>query len=344
MKKIIRFIKDNKHLRRVLILFLSVGGLFFLIAIIPPKKVIDYNPFITPKDYGVLIAAHRGGKNLNPENTFKAFNYAIENYDIDILELDLCMTKDNYLVSIHNETINDTSDVEEVRGSKEPYYVIDHTLAELSNFNFGAKFVDKNGVMPYKDLVRVNQENRSEVIRNEQLNIVTIDEIFAAYYDTDLKFIVEIKNSGDVGKKAADLLADLLQVYDSVNLINRVVIGTFHDEIAEYLQKKYPNIIRGGSVGEVTQFIISQMLGVNLFNNPSFECLQIPISESAAGINLRLDKPTYIKRAHRRNISVQYWTINDRDTMERLIKLGADVIMTDDPDLLYGVLKNMGYR
>lgn len=344
MKKVTNFLKGNKHLRRLLVLILTIVGFLFLIAIIPPKKVIDYNPFISPKDYGVLIAAHRGGKNLNPENTFKAFDYAIENYDIDILELDLCMTKDGYLVSIHNETINETSDVEEVTGSKEPYYVIEHTLAELLNFNFGAKFIDKNGVMPYKNFVSVNQENRSEIIRNEKLNIVTIDEIFAAYYDTDLKFIVEIKNSGEVGKKAADLLADLLQVYESVNLINRVVIGTFHDEIAEYLQLKYPRIIRGGSVGEVTQFIFTQMLGVNLFNNPSFECLQIPTSETAAGISLKLDKPTYINQAHRRNISVQYWTINDQATMERLIKLGADVIMTDDPDLLYEVLKNMNYR
>jgi glycerophosphoryl diester phosphodiesterase len=57
-----------------------------------------------------------------------------------------------------------------------------------------------------------------------------------------------------------------------------------------------------------------------------------------------LDKKTYINRAHRRNISVQYWTINDKETMRHLIKLGADVIMTDNPDLLYDVLKELGYR
>ncbi|MFA7529377.1 MAG: glycerophosphodiester phosphodiesterase family protein, partial [Bacilli bacterium] len=48
-------------------------------------------------------------------------------------------------------------------------------------------------------------------------------------------------------------------------------------------------------------------------------------------------------RAHRRNIAVQYWTVNDEDTMRKLIKAGADAIMTDDPDVLCEVLIDMGY-
>ncbi len=36
---------------------------------------------------------------------------------------------------------------------------------------------------------------------------------------------------------------------------------------------------------------------------------------------------------HRRNIRVIPWTVDDRETMDRLIKLGVDGIITDYPDL-----------
>ena len=56
------------------------------------------------------------------------------------------------------------------------------------------------------------------------------------------------------------------------------------------------------------------------------------------GVNIKLDKKTYIKRAHRRNIAVQYWTINEEEDMRHLIDLGCDAIMTDDPELIKTVL------
>ena len=57
------------------------------------------------------------------------------------------------------------------------------------------------------------------------------------------------------------------------------------------------------------------------------------------GIELSLDKESLIERAHRRNIAVQYWTINDADDMRLLIELGCDCIMTDNPKLLKSILE-----
>lgn len=68
-------------------------------------------------------------------------------------------------------------------------------------------------------------------------------------------------------------------------------------------------------------------------------CLQIPTAFDLKVINLELDKKTLIDRAHRRNIAVQYWTINEADEMRELIELGCDCIMTDDPVLLKQVLE-----
>ncbi len=325
------------------IILFSILLLWVFFAVIPPDKVIEDNPFIIKPGERPLVAAHRGGKNLNPENTFKAFDDAVFNYGIDILELDLCLTKDQKLVAIHDLWINECSDVEEVTGSKEKYLIREHTLDELREFNFGAKFMNKAGQMPYNNLVEKEQADRKDVIKTNKLAIATIDEIFEAYKDTKLMFIVEIKDEGEAGLIAADILNSLItENLKNYKLNKRVVIGTFHTEIEKYLKEKYSNLMRGGSVGEVTKFVLTQMFGVNIFDNSSFSCLQIPVKKKAFGVEFNLAKKTYVKRAHRRNISVQYWTINDKEEMRRLIELGADVIMTDNPDMLVELLEEMG--
>ncbi len=42
--------------------------------------------------------------------------------------------------------------------------------------------------------------------------------------------------------------------------------------------------------------------------------------------------------AHKHNIAVQYWTINDPDDMRLLREINADCVMSDDPDLAYRIL------
>ena len=81
-------------------------------------------------------------------------------------------------------------------------------------------------------------------------------------------------------------------------------------------------------------FNVCDRIKVNIFENQTIACLQLPLEEY--GIPLTWD--TYIKRAHRKNIAVQYWTINDEKVMRELIDKDADAIMTDNPLLLKQVL------
>ena len=146
---------------------------------------------------------------------------------------------------------------------------------------------------------------------------------------------MEIKNSGERGYEACRILNETLDRYPAYR--NRIVVGTFHDEIETELKEKYPDLYRGAPTGTAAIFVLTHMLGVNLFDQSDFACLQIPTSYDL-GITVHLDRQTYIDRAHRRNIAVQYWTINDAETMRELIELGWDCIMTDDPELLKSVL------
>lgn len=310
-----------------IVLFLGICN------IIPPKKAVKENPFIT--DGLPMLCAHRGGAQTSPENTIKAYKNVVNEYQADILETDLWLTSDNEVVLNHDSTINRTSDVEEVTGSSEKYYISDHSLKELKQFNFGYKF-EINGIRPYENLINeTNKENREAIIQENELSIVTLDELFKCFYETnkEMLFIVEIKNSGEKGYKIADKIAELLNnKYPDYK--NRIVVGTFNNEVEEYLKNNHPQILRGASPSAVIKFVATQVLKVNIFENQTIACLQLPLEEY--GIPLTWD--TYIKRAHRKNIAVQYWTINDAETMRMLIEKGVDAIMTDNPALLRQIL------
>ena len=313
-----------------------VGAFLAVVNIIPPEKVIEHNVFIKDKEATKpMLAAHRGGSLNNPENTLKAYKKAVSDFNIDIVESDIWLTKDEKIVFSHDGTIDRMSDVKLFDPEEDKKHeIIDYTLDELENFNFGYGFKDKNGEYPYKDLVSVDQADRKDVLKSNDLQILEVDKLFEYYYEIkpDLLFIVEIKNGGENGYKAANLLDDLL-TNKYPNYKQNVVVGTFHDEIAQDLRKNHPTILRGASTGDARDFVVTQMLGVNLFNKADFVCLQIPTSYNLKGIKFTLDNKNYIDRAHRRNIAVQYWTINDAPTMKKLAKLGCDCIMTDDPEL-----------
>lgn len=331
--------KKYKKLKIFGIVLASIVAVMLVINIIPPAKNVENNPFVVGEGKLPMIAAHRGGGLNNPENTMLAFREAVNTIGVDIIESDLYLTKDGYLVYNHDEYIDETcningdielSEVQKLcEDDKNKHYIKDMTLEELQQYNFGYYFTDKDGKRIYKD---------ADDFKEKGLQIATVDKLFDEFYKThpDLKFIVEIKNSGESGYKACKILSDTLKKYPKYK--DQIVVGTFHNEIEKELKEKYPDLLRGAPTGTAAKFILTQFLRVNLFDTGDFACLQIPTSYDL-GITLKLDKKTIIKRAHRRNVAVQYWTINDESEMRELIELGCDCIMTDDPVLLKKVLE-----
>ena len=332
---------SKKQKTLVIVASILAAVLIFLLVVnlIPPAKNVEENPFVVGEGKLPMVAAHRGGGDCNPENTMLAFREAVKTYKVDIIESDLYLTKDGYLVYNHDSYVDETCNVngdlslEEVEALCEDkanrHYIEDMTLAELQALNFGYYFEDKDGNRPYRDEVDFAAKG---------LQIATVEQLFAEFYESnpDLLFIVEIKNEGERGFEACRILYETLARYPAYK--NRIVVGTFHDEIEQELKDKYPDLYRGAPTGTAAKFVITQMLKVNLFNKADFACLQIPTSYDV-GITINLDKSTYIDRAHRRNVAVQYWTINDAETMRELIELGCDCIMTDNPALLQSVLE-----
>lgn len=321
--------KKGGGLRTLLCVILAIAALLVVANVIPPKKVMKENPFLKSRDALPMIAAHRGGGVSNPENTLMAFRAAVNEYGIQICETDLWMTSDGHLVYSHDSSINRMACPE----GAETVTIAEHTLAELRAYNMGYNFKDpQTGEYIYRGLSDAEQQAKG-------LKILEFHELLDEFYDTrkDLLFIVEIKNGSEVGYAAADII-DKTLTERFPDYKGNLVVGTFHPEIEEYLQKQHPTLMRGASTSGAAKFIITQLLRMNIFAGVDFTCLQIPIEYNVKGVRVDLARRTYVERAHRRGIAVQFWTINDPDEMRFLIELGADAIMTDDPKLLKSVL------
>ncbi len=332
--------KKKKHLGLKIVggILLAIIVFMLVIDIIPPKQNVKNNPFVVGEGELPMIAAHRGGGDNNPENTMLAFREAVNNIGIDIVESDLYLTKDGYLVYNHDSYIDETcnvngdislDEVEELCENKENrHYIEDMTLAEIEQYNFGYYFEDENGVRIYKD---------ETDLAGKGLQIATVDKLFEEFYEShpDLLFIVEIKNKGERGYEACRILYETLEKYPEY--MDQIVVGTFNDEIEQELKEKYPSLLRGAPTGTARTFVLTTILGVNIFDTSDFACLQIPTSYDL-GVMIYLNNSSIINTAHERNVAVQYWTINDPDEMRQLIELGCDAIMTDNPKLLKEVL------
>ena len=86
--------------------------------------------------------------------------------------------------------------------------------------------------------------------------------------------------------------------------------------------------------GEVTRFVVLNFIGLSGLTNPQYQSFGVPEEDGGIPVVTRW----FIWNAHRKNLDVQIWTINDPDEMQRFIDMGVDGIMTDRTDLMLELL------
>src|SRR6056297_1293931 len=105
---------------------ISVLLLFVLPSCVPEQDFLPENPYMIEEGGRPWVIAHGGAKQLWPENTMPAFEGSAQ-LGVDMLEIDMKITKDEVLVCHHDNTIDRMSDGEGELG--------DFTYEELLAFN-----------------------------------------------------------------------------------------------------------------------------------------------------------------------------------------------------------------
>ncbi len=264
-----------------------------------------HKPLLRTCEQSPLVIAHRGGAGLKPENTMPAFINAV-NLGVDMLEIDVRLTADGNLVTHHDSTIDRMSD-----GQGEIYQ---KTYQELKEFDFSGSFSDtclQSG--------------------EEKVEITLLQDVMQKF--ENMQLTVEIKDGDERGRKAVD---ELMKLVKKFAYEDKLIVGSFHDEVLKYLKNNYSEDIKiSASKKKVAGFYLTNKLNLDGLWNFDIAALQIPTTYKG----FKLAQSDLIKAAHRKNIAVHFWTVNDPAEMKRLIDLNADGIMTDRPDVLLDIIK-----
>ena len=329
---IIRIIKGI--LITLVVLAVLVFGFYKLITHQWQDKPESYdttNQYVTELG-DTMILAHRAGRRLFPQGTMMAFEGCInsETFKTDFFEFDVRVTKDEKLIILHDDTLDEVSNATEYFGKSENYPG-DYTYEELYNLNLGEFFKDADGEMPYNGLRGEEIPDNLRVLTAE--DALTYVESYGGYY-----YSIEIKDSGEAGLKAADILYGILS---DMNLLDRVIVASFNKDVILYLEENYPDLYRSAYNMEAAGLFFDSIFNIDRPEGYyKFDVLQVPPDKYIANMGT----PKLINFAHKNNIAVHYWTINDTEKMLFLQGIGADGIITDIPDTAYETLKdqNMG--
>lgn len=292
-----------KMIVAAIVIFLLVINLF-------PVKQIKQKSFFNHNR--PLVIAHQGGELLAPSNTMASFENAA-NMGVDVLETDIHITKDGHLVTIHDPSVDRTTNG---KGN-----VADLTLAELQALDAGYHFKDLDGNYSF---------------RGKGVYIPTVEEMFQRF--DDMKIEIEIKDDNPP-ERIEEIASKLWKLIEKYQMEEKIIIGSFDQKILQTFEKyaKGRVAITAGRQ-EVKSFVVFHKFFLRNLYVPKVDAFQIPIEDSG----FDLTDQRLIDGAHRLGMEIHYWTIDDPKTMEKLIDAGADGILTNRPDLLLKLLEEKG--
>ena len=337
-----------KGMRKTVKILLYIIGILFalyaVLGIIPRGKNYKQTNAVRSDSNLPILIAHGGGNKEFPDNTLEAFYNA---YSVDnrvIMETDVSLTRDNVLILSHDITLDRKTNV--------TGYISDWNYSDLIAQKVDFSYTNPTNSSQHLTGQRVHFKTDSGqrvyptdvdypegvTARDSKVFLATtLEELLVAFPGNRIN--VEIKQSGEQGMRALQEALRLLRKYDA---FDRVVLASFHEEIYEEFKRlkaegEVPeSFMFSPSESAVTKFYVTQLLNVDFAFTDQICVLQVPTEQ----YGISLSTYHFVKAAHRHNIAVHYWTIDDVSEMRRLIDLGCDGIETNYPHRLKEVLQS----
>ena len=287
---------------------------------------------------GIEIQGHRGARGLLPENTLPSFERAIE-LGVDVLELDLGMTRDGVPVVHHDRALNpeQTRDAAGRWLTPPGPFLNTLDLAALEEFDVGRAAPDSRTV-----------ERFPEQVPRDGTRIPTLADVLALGKrpgGEGLRFNIETKLNPLAPEETADpeeFARAVIAVLREEGMVDRANLQSFDWRVlleARALapelravcltieQRWHDNILRGRPGPSPW----TAGLDVDAFGG------SVPRLVEAAGCTVwspfyrDLTEETVVE-AHALGLRVVVWTVNEVEDMLALARLGVDGIITDYPD------------
>jgi len=243
----------------------------------------------------IIITGHRGAAGLAPENTLASIQLALD-LGVDRIEIDVQQTKDNEVIVLHDRTLR--------RTTNGIGYVKAKNYADILKLSAGAKF---------------NKHYESE-------KIPTLDEVIKLI-NGRVELVIETKYSYMYYPNIERHIINIIKNNDAKSWCKVI---SFNDRALFRIHKLDKEIKLGKLfVGKHAKLPLSWDKGMNLKPLHRYHFVdEIIVKHSYATSKI-------IDRVHEFGKQLHVWTVNDPDTIKKLIDRGVDGIISDYPNLLF---------
>lgn len=321
---------------------------------------IDISTTYAKVNYDVFdLEAHRGGRDVRPENTLYSYAYAIE-LSATSIECDMQLTKDGQIVMSHNPILNSdiTRDENGNYIENNKYDIRLMTVDELKKFDVGV--MDPN-CGEYYDLHGKTQFTYDAKIPT----LEELMQLIQSYGDKNIVLNIETKSYPDPAsagyknnadpKKFVEVFNNIVKKYD---MEDRVVLQSFDWQTLIEMKKLNPNISTSALWQEQPSWgrDSESLRRYEKKKSPWLGGLDIkdyqgnPV-KAAHAIGADIISPYYteiskqdVDEAHSLGMKVVPWTVNNEKDMNMLLDMGVDGIISDKPWLLKQVLEKRNIK
>ncbi|MBL1084872.1 glycerophosphodiester phosphodiesterase [Streptomyces actinomycinicus] len=257
-------------------------------------------------EHGVpTVIAHRGASAYAPENTLAAIDKAAE-LGFTWVENDVQRTKDGRLVVLHDDSLQRTTNVEDVFPGRAPWKVKDFTAAEVARLDAGSWF------SPAYAGARVP----------------TLDQYLRRVEGNHGKLLLEIKNPElypGIEQETLKLLGN--EGWLDRGHLERLIVQSFSAGSVRTVHELRPAVTTA-YLGTPTVAQLHWFARFTDLINPSYGSLSLGYVAAVHAFDGPHDKP----------LGVFAWTVNDAATARLVAGYRVDGVITNKPDVVRAAL------
>ena len=301
-----------------------------------PATLLLFSQFILVSWAGlpaVEVHGHRGARAVTSENSLPAFEYAWRQ-GVDVLEMDLAVTKDGKLLISHEPRINSelcvTADGKRVPADP-PLFIHDLDLAQAKTYDCGSirhpRFSE--------------QKPASDREHGKTTPLPTLDEVFQLVKKLEsesgikrplIRFNIETKSfiESTGGNHPVDptAFASLwISKVKEYGMLSRSIFQSFD----------YRTLIAAKAIEPKVVIAV-------LSADPEEDLVATARRLGAEIISPKWDMPNVnaetVKRLHKMRVKVVPWTPNTPEAWAKLTTIGVDGLISDDPAKLIAYLRS----
>lgn len=281
------------------------------------------------------LQGHRGARGLKPENTWPAFETAIQ-YGMTTLELDTVLTKDGAVIVHHDSDTNPTICQKKDGSPIEKKSLYDLTLNELKELDCGTKknpnFPEQSPV-PGTELITIQEFFK--MIKKEEAKNPKLKKLL---FNIETKFPQDNLSTVSKDKMKSHVDALVLAIEKS-KMVDRTTIQSFYLPALPYAKEVNPKI-KTSALFAPTYFQ-GFMMVIGMGDSYREEILTKTKSVQANIVSpyFLYVNSDFMNQSRDKKILVIPWTVNDKKEMKRLISIGVNGIISDYPNRLIEVVE-----